>query len=69
VATTIRDTGKSALGAILIPIAAEINSERNPGLPPDVWNNFRTVIAGLEPAIHLRKSILKLDGCPDQVRA
>jgi hypothetical protein len=29
-----------------------------------------TVIAGLDPAIHLLgKTLLKIDGCPDQVRA
>jgi hypothetical protein len=32
--------------------------------------HFQPVIAGLDPAIDLlRKSLLKLDGCPDQVRA
>jgi hypothetical protein len=28
------------------------------------------VIAGLDPAIHrFRRNLLKIDGCPDQVRA
>jgi hypothetical protein len=27
------------------------------------------VITGLDPVIHLLKSLAKIDGCPDQVRA
>jgi hypothetical protein len=31
---------------------------------------FKIVITGLDPVIHLlRKILVKIDGCPDQVRA